>query len=145
MKKQYKEMNNDEKAQAIFDFMKTNSTVTIGDTLISLSDLLMDLSFNYSNGAIFTVDDWLDYEKDMDLVELIKTAQQSKGLNINDDYIRESIYYDGYQTANNVIDLVDNDEAIDWICNALNNTVNVDITIGQLDNLLKSIPANEKN
>lgn len=110
--KNYIEMTNDEKAQAIYNRLKDQSLTT-------LSDLLMDLSKDYTSESIFTVEDWLDYEKDTDLAELIKTAQWSKELNINKKYVRESIFYSGYKTSNSVIDLVDEDEAVDWICNAL--------------------------
>jgi len=86
--------------------------------LTTLSDLLMDLSMDYTSEAIFTMEDWLEYEADGNLYELLKTAQCSKGLNPDDDYIRESIYYNGYKTANSVLELVDEDEAVDWIANA---------------------------
>jgi len=110
--KNYNEMTNDEKAQAIYNKLKDQSLTT-------LSDLLMDLSNDYTSEAIFTTEDWLDYEKDTDLAELIKTAQESKELDINKDYIRESIYYSGYKSSDSVLDLVDEDESIDWIVNAL--------------------------
>ena len=110
--KNYTEMTNDEKAQAIYNRLKDQSLTT-------LSELLTDLSFDYDTDTIFTVDDWLEEEEGTDVRELIKTAQRSKGLNIDDHYIRASIYYDGYKTSNSVIDLVDEDEAIDWSCNAL--------------------------
>lgn len=111
--KQYNEMTNDEKAQAIYNKLKDQSLTT-------LSDLLMDLSMDYTSESIFTVEDWLDYEKDGDLAELIKTAQWSKELNINKKYVRESIFYSGYKSSDSVLDLVDEDESIYWIVNALN-------------------------
>ena len=79
----------------------------------------MDLSNDYTSDSIFTVDDWLEYAKDMDFAELIKIAQESRELNINREYIRESIFYSGYKTSDDVLDLVSEDEAIDWIANAL--------------------------
>ena len=109
--KKYNEMTNDEKAQAIYSKLKDQSLTT-------LSDLLVDLSMDYTSEAIFTMEDWLEYEADGNLYELLKTAQCSKGLNPDDDYIRESIYYNGYKTANSVLELVDEDEAVDWIANA---------------------------
>lgn len=110
--KNYNEMTNDEKAQAIYSKLKDQSLTT-------LSELLMDLSSDYTSESIFTTEDWLDYEKDTDLAEIIKTAQWSKELNINREYIRESIFYSGYKTSDDVLDLVSEDEAIDWIANAL--------------------------
>ena len=112
--KQYKEMTNDEKAQAIYNKLKDQSLTT-------LSELLMDLSNDYTSESIFTVEDWLEYEAGTDLRELIKIAQESKDLNINDDYIRGSIYYYGYKTSDNILDLVSEDEAIDWIASALDD------------------------
>lgn len=111
--KSYNEMTNDEKAQAIYNKLKDQSLTT-------LSELLMDLSMDYTSESIFTVEDWLDYEKDEDLAELIKTAQWSKELNINKKYVRESISYSGYKSSDSVLDLVDEDESIYWIVNALN-------------------------
>lgn len=128
MEKQYKDMTTDEKAQAIYNRLKDQSLTT-------LSELLMNLSGEYSNEVIFTMDDWLEYEKETDLAELIKIAQASKGLNVNDDYIRESIYYYGYKTANSVLELVDEDEAVDWIASALMEN---NITVGQVDNMMEN-------
>lgn len=110
--KSYNEMTGDEKAQAIYSKLKDQSLTT-------LSELLMDLSNDYTSDSIFTVDDWLEYAKDMDFAELIKIAQESRELNINREYIRESIFYSGYKTSDDVLDLVSEDEAIDWIANAL--------------------------
>ncbi len=110
--KSYNEMTGDEKAQAIYSKLKDQSLTT-------LSELLMDLSNDYTSDSIFTVDDWLEYAKDMDFAELIMIAQESRKLNINREYIRESIFYSGYKTSDDVLDLVSEDEAIDWIANAL--------------------------
>lgn len=126
--KNYIEMTNDEKAQAIYNRLKDQSLTT-------LSDLLMDLSMDYTSESIFTVEDWLDYEKDTDLAELIKTAQWSKELNINKKYVRESIFYSGYKTSNSVINLVDEDEAVDWICNALDTN---DPRVTGLESMMKA-------
>ena len=131
--KNYNEMTNDEKAQAIYNKLKDQSLTT-------LSDLLMDLSMDYTSEAIFTVEDWLEevwlgYTESTNLAELIKTAQESKGLDLNDDYIRESIFYSGYKTANNVLELVEEEEAIDWIANALDNN---DPRVTGLESMMKA-------
>lgn len=130
--KKYIEMTNDEKAQAIYSKLKDQSLTT-------LSDLLVDLSMDYTSEAIFTVDDWLEevwlgYTESTNLADLIKTAQESKGLDLNDDYIRESIYYSGYKTSDDVLDLVSEDEAIDWIANALEYN---DPRVKGLDSMMK--------
>lgn len=131
--KKYIEMTNDEKAQAIYNYMEKEQPESLGN-------LLMDLSINDSTDPVMTVEDWVDDLKEYgDIYELIEIAQRSKELDINDDYIRESIYYYGYKTANSVLELVDKDEAIDWISRALNDN---NITVGQLDNMMEE---NEEN
>lgn len=112
--KKYTDMDNDEKAQAIYNRLKDQSLTT-------LSELLVDLSKDYTSESIFTVDDWLEYEKDTNLAEIVKIAQWSKELNVNKKYVRESIFYSGYKSSDNVLDLVEEDEAVDWITNALDN------------------------
>lgn len=125
--KNYNEMTNDEKAQAIYNKLKDQSLTT-------LSELLMDLSNDYDTDTVFTVDDWLEEER-TDLRELVKTVQCSKELNINKKYIRESIYYSGYKTANSVLELVDEYEAVDWIANGLD--IN-DPRVKELNNMMQS-------
>lgn len=113
--KSYTEMNNNEKAQAIYNYM-------VDEQREALGNLLMELSFDNSTDPIMTIEDWVDDVKEYgDIYELIQVAQQSKDLDINDDYIRTSIYYYGYATSDNVIDLVDEDEAVDWIASALDD------------------------
>lgn len=126
--KQYNEMTNEEKAQAIYNKLKDQSLTT-------LSELLMNLSRDYTSESIFTVEDWLEYEEGTDLADLIKTAQWSKELNINKKYVRESIYYSGYKTSDNVLDLVDESEAIDWIENALDEN---DPRVKGLESMMKA-------
>lgn len=125
--KSYNEMTGDEKAQAIYSKLKDQSLTT-------LSELLMDLSNDYTSDSIFTVDDWLEYAKDMDFAELIMIAQESRKLNINREYIRESIFYSGYKTSDDVLDLVSEDEAIYWIANALEYN---DPRVKGLDSMMK--------
>lgn len=132
--KQYKDMTTDEKAQAIYNFMMEQSPVKVGERLISLDDLLMVLADEYDTDAIFTMNNWLEYEEGTDIVELIQIAQRSKDLDINDDYIRESLYYYGYKTANSVIELVDENEAVEWIATALDDN---DIAVGQLNKMME--------
>ena len=113
--KDYTDMTNEEKAQAIYNYM-------VKEQLEALDNLLMELSFDKSTDTIMPIEDWIDDVKEYgDIYELIQVAQQSKELDINDDYVRISLYYYGYATSNSVIDLVDDDEAIDWITSALDN------------------------
>lgn len=126
--KNYTEMTNDEKAQAIYNRLKDQSLTT-------LSELLMDLSNDYTSETTFTTEDWLEYAKDMDFAELIKIAQESKELNINKKYVRESIYYSGYKSSDDVLDLVSEDESIYWITNALDDN---DPRVTGLESMMKA-------
>jgi len=113
--KNYEDMNNEEKAQVIYSKLLQKDPET-------LSELLLELSEEYSDDeALYTVDDWLDYfkEENANIALLVKIVQRSKDLNIDDQYIRENIYYYGYKTSDNVLDLIDEDEAVEWITNAL--------------------------
>ena len=113
--KDYTDMNNEQKAQAIYNQLLDGNPDALEEMLISLSD-------NYDEEPVRTLNDWLElYRKDGDLFELIRVAQESEGLNIENEYIRDSIYYYGAKTSDNVIDLVDEDEAVDWIASALDD------------------------
>lgn len=107
-------MTNTEKAQVIY-------TTLLQDQPAILSELLMEISGEYTDSEILTVEDWIDYAGGEDIYTIIKIAQLSSNLDINDKYIRESIYYTGYQTSDDILDLVDKDEAIDWITSALDD------------------------
>jgi len=111
--KNYEDMSNEERAQVIYDTLLQDDSET-------LSDLLLELSVDFGNDEILTVDDWLDYYKENgNMATLVRIAQGSKNLDIDDEYIRESIYYYGYKTSDSVLDLVNKDEAIEWIASAL--------------------------
>ena len=110
--KNYAGMNSEEKAKVIYDTMLKEDPKT-------LSELLREVSGEYTDNEILTVEDWVDYAEGEDIYTVIKIAQLSKNLDINDEYIRTSIYYYGYQTSDNVLDLIDEDEAVDWITSYL--------------------------
>ena len=113
--KQYTDMTNQEKAQAIYNYMEKEQPESLGN-------LLMDLSINDSTDPVMTVEDWVDDFKEYgDIYELIEIAQRSKELDINEYYVRTSIYYYGYATSDNVLNLVDKGEATEWIENALDD------------------------
>lgn len=110
--KQYTNMTSNEKAQAIYNYMVNNQRE-------ALDNLLMDLSLD-TTSPIMGIEEWVeDYQEYGDMFELLQIAQQSKELDLNDEYIRTSIYYYGYATSNSVIDLVDEEESVEWIENAL--------------------------
>lgn len=113
--KQYTDMNTQEKAQAIYTYM-------VDEQREALENLLIKLSYEYSDDEILNLDDWVESFRDAgNLFVLVKTAQESDGLDIDDEYVRTSIYYYGVKSSNDVIDLVDEDEAVDWIENALDD------------------------
>lgn len=117
--KQAKKYDSEGKAQVIYNKLLQDNPKT-------LSELLLNLSPEYSDDdEIRTVEDWLEYfgEDPSNLGLLVEIAQKSKELNIDDMYIRESIYYYGYKTSNNILDLVDEDEAVEWIANALDDNL----------------------
>ena len=113
--KQYTDMNTQEKAQAIYRYMEKEQQE-------ALENLLMELSFDNSTNQIMTIEDWVDDFKEYgDIYELIEIAQRSKELDINDYYVRTSIYYYGFATSDNVLNLVDEVEAVEWIASALDD------------------------
>lgn len=112
--KQYTNMTNEQKAKAIYKYMASEQRE-------ALDNLLMDLSLD-TTSPIMGIEEWVeDYQEYGDMFELLQIAQQSKELDLNDEYIRTSIYYYGYATSNNVIDLVDEEESVEWIENALDD------------------------
>jgi len=129
--KNYEDMNNEEKAQVIYDTLLQDQPTT-------LSELLMELSAEYSDDEeILTVDDWLDYfkEENTNIALLVMIAQKSKDLDINDEYIRDSMYSYGYRTSDNVLDLIDEDEAVEWITSALDDNYS---SIEDVDAMMKN-------
>ena len=126
--KDYAGMNSEEKAQVIYDTLLKEDPKT-------LSELLRELSGEYTDNEILTVEDWVDYAEGEDIYTVIKIAQLSKNLDINDEYIRTSIYYTGYQTSDDILELVDKDEAIDWITSYLEDR---SLCIDELDTRVRA-------
>ena len=114
--KSYAGMNSEEKAKVIYDTMLKEDPKT-------LSELLREVSGEYTDNEILTVEDWLDYFKGKyaNNILLVEIAQRSSNLDINDKYIREGIDYDEFKTSDDILDLVDENEAINWITNALDD------------------------
>ena len=112
--KKYEDMNNEEKAQVIYDTLLQDQPAT-------LKKLLVELSPEYSDEEILTVEDWLDYFKGKyaNNILLVEISQRSSNLDINDKYIREGIDYDKFKTSDDILELVDGYEAISWITMAI--------------------------
>ena len=120
--KAYKDMNNSEKAQAIYDAMHEEYSIDPKLNPLRFQMLLRRLYTSYSNGDILTVKEWIkSYEvKGVDdLFNFARICKESKNLDLDDCFIRVSIYYDGYKTSNGITNLIDKHEAIKWIENAL--------------------------
>ena len=105
----YDTMDYTENATFLYDYALNNDKET-------LESVLLDLSCN-TDEPIFYLSDWLDNFDNN--AELVKIAQQSDYFDVNDTYIREGIYYSDCITSDSAIDLIDEDTAIDWIANAL--------------------------
>lgn len=112
--KNYEDMDNEGKAQFIYNTL-------LQDQPITLKELLVELSSEYSDEEILTVEDWLEFFKGKFVNNslLVEIAQKSKDLNITDEYIREGIDYDEFKTSDDILELVDENEAINWITSAL--------------------------
>ena len=83
-----------------------------------LDEALTELSAIYDEDRpICDLEEWL--EEFNDNVELIQIAQQADHFNVNDEYIRDGIYYSEFTTGNQVTSLVDESEALLWIEYAL--------------------------
>lgn len=114
--KNYEDMDNEGKAQFIYNTLLQDQPVT-------LKELLVELSPEYSDEEILTVEDWLEFFKGKYVNNslLVEIAQKSKGINISDEYIREGIDYDEFKTSDDILELVDEGEAINWITSALDD------------------------
>ena len=128
--KSYTDMNTQEKAQAIYNYM-------VDEQREALANLLIDLSLDTTE-PIMMIEDWIeDYRETGNLFDLVQIAQDSKELDLNDDYIRTSIYYYGYATGDNVIDLVDEGEAVDWIASALDDRYAAIDSLEDIDKVMR--------
>ena len=85
----------------------------------ALDLVLLSLSFDYSDDPVMLLDDWVKSFTTADLYELMQTAQDSKELHLDDTYIRAGLYYYSVKTSDRVADLVDKEEAIEWITQSL--------------------------
>jgi hypothetical protein len=107
--KNYTDMDNEEKAQVIYNTLLRDQPDT------GLPDLILDLTLEYADDVqLYTSDEMLEYY----------------------NHIRESIYYAGYTASTNIgIDLIDESEVIEWIANALDDELPC---IEELDSMMKA-------
>lgn len=103
--------NYKEQATALYNYGKVNAPAYLDEALIELSAIYDE------DRPICDLEEWLEVFNDN--VELIQIAQQADHFNVNDEYIRDGIYYSEFTTGNQVTSLVDESEALLWIEYAL--------------------------
>ena len=102
------------KAQAFFSLLKEQPK--------ALGFVLLSLSADYSDDPVVSLVDWVESYRDHgNLFDLISIVQGSKGFNLGDKFVRPSIYYYGYRTSDSVLDLLDEEEAVDLITAAIDD------------------------
>jgi hypothetical protein len=101
--------NYEEQATKLYNFNKENNWVLLENILIDLAD---------TNGEpIFDLGEWLDeFDNNAELVQIV---QQSDHFDINDNYIKEGIYYRDCTTGDSITELIGDEKAIEWIASAL--------------------------
>lgn len=105
---------NEQKAQAFYNLLKEQPK--------ALEFVLLSLSPDYSDEPVVSLPEWVESYRDRgNLFDLLSIAQGAKGFHYGDKYVRLSVYYYGYQSSNSVLDLVDEDEAVDLITAALDD------------------------
>ena len=107
------EMELKAKAQTIYNELLKEEPST-------LEALILQTSMECSDDPVMTIDDWAEgYKNNGNIFDLIQTVQKAEDLDIYDDYIRLGSYYYTAKTSTSVLDLVDKEEAIEWIAETL--------------------------
>lgn len=101
--------NYKEQATTIFNFNKDNNLGLLESTLIDLSEL--------NDKPIYDLNVWLTNFRDN--YELVHIVQASDHFDTTDNFILEGVYRRDYKTSDDILELVDKDEAIEWIASAL--------------------------
>lgn len=101
------------KAQSIYnDLLKDPST--------ALEALVLQFSMDYSDDPIMPLEEWVEeFKNSGNIYDLIQIAQKSEGLDVYDDYIRAGVYYESARTSTSALDLVEEEEVVEWIAAAL--------------------------
>ena len=118
--------NYKEQATTIYNYGKFYVPAYLDETLTELSTIYDEYR------PICDLEGWLEAFNDN--VELIQIAQQADHFNVNDEYIRDGIYYSEFTTGNYITDLIDKSEAIEWIEYALEDNPDY---LSQLTKLMK--------
>ena len=109
--------NYEEQATKLYNFNKENNSELLRGILMDLAD---------TNGEpIFELDEWMaDYQEQIkmrshDLYELVKIVQASDHFDTDDTYIMQGVYRWDYVTGDSIVDLIEDEKAIEWIASAL--------------------------
>ena len=101
-------------AQAFYNLLKEQPK--------ALEFVLLSLSDYYSDEPVVSLTEWVEsYRDNGNLFDLLSIAEDSKGFHYGHKYVKLSVYYYGYRSSNSVLDLVDEDEAVDLITAALDD------------------------
>ena len=98
-----------EQATTIYNFNKAYNLELLENTLLGLAD--------NNNKPIYNLDEWLSNFRDN--FELVEIVQASDHFDIANTFIQDGLYRVDYKTSDDILDLVNKDEAIDWIASAL--------------------------
>ena len=101
--------NYKEQATTIYNFNKEYNLELLENTLLGLAD--------NNNKPIYNLDEWLSNFRDN--FELVEIVQASDHFDIANTFIQDGLYRVDYKTSDDILDLVNKDEAIDWIASAL--------------------------
>ena len=101
--------NYKEQATTIYNFNKEYNLELLESTLLGLAD--------NNNKPIYNLDEWLSNFRDN--FELVEIVQASDHFDIANTFIQDGIYRRDYKTSDDILELVDKDEAIKWIASAL--------------------------
>ena len=98
-----------EQATTIYNFNKAYNLELLENTLLGLAD--------NNNKPIYNLDEWLTNFNDN--YELVEIVQASDHFDIANTFIQDGLYRRDYKTSDDILELVNKDEAIDWIASAL--------------------------
>lgn len=101
--------NYKEQATAIYNFNKAYNLELLENTLLDLA--------NTNDKPIYNLDEWLSNFRDN--FELVEIVQASDHFDIANTFIQDGGYRIDYKTSDDILELVNKEEAIEWIGSAL--------------------------
>lgn len=101
--------NYKEQATTIYNFNKEYNLELLENTLLDLAD--------NNHKPIYNLDEWLSNFRDN--FELVEIVQASDHFDIANTFIQDGGYRIDYKTSDDILELVNKEEAIEWIASAL--------------------------